>query len=175
MSINQPGTSGHERTKTSSGPEATKDRVKDKAREMKNLAMERGEQQVEQGKRKAGGEMHAVARAFRTAASELRADDHASTGRWIEMAADRVEGMADGIERQDLSTLMREGRRMARRNAGAFLAGAVAIGFVASRFLKADPDHGGDFENEPFELDREDSWRTTAPGVDPTFITRAEE
>lgn len=173
MSINEPGTSGRERS--TGGGSASTAKVKDKAREMKDLAMERGEQKYEEGKRKAGGEIHAVARAFRTAANELRADDHASTGRWIEMAADRVEGMADGLERQDLSTLMREGRRMARRNAGAFLAGAVAIGFVASRFLKADPDHGDDFEAEPFELDRDASWRTTAPGVDPTFITRAEE
>ena len=173
MSINEPGTSGRERNST--GGSTSTEKVKDKAREMKDLAMERGEQKYEEGKRKAGGEIHAVARAFRTAANELRADNHASTGRWIEMAADRVEGMADGIERQDLSTLMRESRRMARRNAGAFLAGAVAIGFVASRFLKADPDQGDDFQNDPFELDRDASWRTTAPGVDPTFITRAEE
>ena len=173
MSINEPGTSGRERS-TGSGSAST-DKVKDKAREMKDLAMERGEQKYEEGKRKAGGEIHAVARAFRTAANELRADNHASTGRWIEMAANRVEEMADGLERQDLSTLMRESRRMARRNAGAFLAGAVALGFVASRFLKAEPEYRGDFESDPFELDRSDSWRTTAPGVDPTFITRAEE
>lgn len=173
MSINEPGTSGRERS--TAGGSASTERVKDKAREMKDLAMERGEQKYEEGKRRAGGEIHAVARAFRTAANELRADNHASTGRWIEMAADRVEQMADGLERQDLSTLMRESRRMARRNAGAFLAGAVAIGFVASRFLKAEPNHGADFESDPFELDRDDSWRTTSPGVDPTFITRAEE
>jgi hypothetical protein len=173
MSVNEPGTSGRERG--TGGGSASTDKVKDKAREMKDLAMERGEQKYEEGKRRAGGEIHAVARAFRTAANELRADDHASTGRWIEMAADRVEEMADGIERQDLSTLMRESRRMARRNAGAFLAGAVALGFVASRFLKAEPDHRDDFENDPFELDRADAYRTTAPGVDSAFITRAEE
>lgn len=181
--MNTNDTIGYDRS--GMGESGTTGRVREKAREVKNRAMERGQEQYERGKRRAEGEMHAVARAFRTAADELRSDNHSSAGRWVEMAADRIEDMADGLDRQDLGTLMRQSRDLARRNAGAFLAGAVALGFVASRFLKAEPDHRGDFESDMYgysdygyeSMDTMESERLSrsTPAVDPTFVTRAEE
>ena len=54
----------------------------------------------------------------------------------IRQATDRTQQMAQSLER-DPDELLDDLRRFARRRPGVFLAGAVGLGFLTGRFLRA--------------------------------------
>ncbi|MDA8585062.1 hypothetical protein N9L47_02220 [Rhodobacteraceae bacterium] len=59
---------------------------------------------------------------------------HAEAARHV---ADRIEGVASHIRGADIDTIVRETSDYARRNPLLFIGVAAAIGFAATRFLKA--------------------------------------
>lgn len=114
----------------------TKDTVKDKAREMGHKATERAQSAVSEQKERATGELGAVAFALRDAATRLDGENMMS-GRLIRSAAERLDDFSRRLESRDVEGIVRETRQWARRSPAAFMGAAVALGFLASRFLKA--------------------------------------
>lgn len=56
---------------------------------------------------------------------------------YVEQAADRGERLGAYVERSDGDRIVRDVEDLARRNTWAVAAGALALGFAASRMLKA--------------------------------------
>lgn len=146
-------TSAREIDAPSSGPSGARGTVDDLAGKAKEKAREAASRQ----KTRATGELSALAGALHEAASTLERDGHPSS-RILHMAADRVDQIGSTFESRDVDSIFREARGFARRNPAAFLGGAVALGFLASRFLKASGDDleshvessESDFERDPF-------------------------
>lgn len=79
-------------------------------------------------------EGHRLARNLRTAAS-----DRAETvqGRVLDVVAGGVESVSDSLRERTLGGIFGDVQAYARRNPGAFVAGAAVAGFVLARFLHA--------------------------------------
>jgi hypothetical protein len=127
--------------------------IKEKAREMGQKATERAQSAVSEQKERATSELGAVAFALRDAATRLEGENMMS-GRFVRSAAERLDDFSRRLESRDLNGLMWETRTWARRNPAMFMGAAVALGFLASRFLKAseEPRGGGwegGYEYEP--------------------------
>lgn len=79
----------------------------------------------------------------RSTASELRAlvegrpDEAGRTADWARQATDRLERLADRADDLGVQGIIDETTDFARRKPGAFLAGAVAAGFVVGRLARA--------------------------------------
>jgi len=63
-------------------------------------------------------------------------------------AADKIYGLADDIEERGFSGVLQDVQSFARRRPGAFLVGAVALGFGVGRLVKANAEEEGDEEEE---------------------------
>ncbi|HEU5163559.1 MAG TPA: hypothetical protein VFV54_10465 [Thermoanaerobaculia bacterium] len=120
----------------------TTETVKEKAREIGQKATARAQSAVSEQKERATSELGAVAFALRDAATRLDGENMMS-GRLIRGAAERLDDFSRRLESRDLDGIVRETRQWARRSPAAFMGAAVAIGFLASRFLKASERPGG--------------------------------
>ncbi len=113
--------------------------VRDRAREVGQKAAEQAQAAIGQQKERATSELGAVAFALRDAATRLEGENMMS-GRLIRTAAERLDDFSRRLESRDLEGLMWETRSWARRNPAVFMGAAVALGFLASRFLKASEE-----------------------------------
>jgi hypothetical protein len=80
--------------------------------------------------------MQGFARAFTTAAQELQGQSP-QVARYVRDAAGHVETLSQNLRGKSVNDLIREASRLARSQPAVFLAGAVASGFMLSRFLKS--------------------------------------
>jgi hypothetical protein len=86
--------------------------------------------------------MQGFARAINTAASELE-DQSPKVARYVRDAANSVETLSNNLRGKSVTELMRAASDLARSQPVVFLAGAVASGFVLSRFLKSSASRNG--------------------------------
>lgn len=105
-------------------------------------AMSRAKEQAEGRKNEAADLAGSASRAFETAARDLREDadvpDWAASA--LQQAARGIEGLASHLKGRSIDELGAEVSEFARRNPGTFLAASAAIGFAASRVLRAGVD-----------------------------------
>ena len=94
-------------------------------------------EQVDQRSTDAGRQITTAASDVRSVADELRSQGKDTPARYAEQAADRVESAGQWLERADGDQILRDVEGFARRNPWAVAAGGLALGLVASRFLKA--------------------------------------
>lgn len=106
----------------------------------KGAGKQRAEQEFERGKQVAEEHVGAVQNALGDAASRLEDEGHPFASYATELSG-QLSSLSDRIENSSFDELVRDGRRVARDNPGLFMLGAVAVGFVASRFLKASERH----------------------------------
>jgi len=99
--------------------------------------------------------MQGFARAINSAAGELE-EQSPKVARYVREAADSVETLSNNLRGKSVTELMRAASDLARSQPVVFLAGAVASGFVLSRFLKssatrsdADASFGSSFDERP--------------------------
>jgi len=84
--------------------------------------------------------------AARDTAGQLRAlvegrpDEAGRAADWVRQATDRLERMADQADDLGVQGILDETTDFARRKPGAFLAGAVAAGFIVGRLARAGKD-----------------------------------
>ena len=76
--------------------------------------------------------------------------------------ADRIYGLADEIEERGFNGVLQDVQTFARRRPGAFLLGAVALGFGVGRLVKANAEQEDDEEEELETTPRAASARTRA-------------
>ena len=134
-------------TDTATGGTAT-DQARDKAQEVgtqaKEKAQEAGAQarsrvrdEVDRRSTEAGQQAGSAAQALREASTKLRDDGNEPVARGLEQVADRVERAGGWLRDADGDSILRDVEDFGRRNSLAVMAGGLAIGFAASRLLKA--------------------------------------
>lgn len=120
----------------------------DKAKELAGKAQERigeaGDQargrlrdQVDQRSTEAGERVQSMAGDTRSVAEELRRQGKDAPARYVEQAAERADRMGQWLSDSDGDRILSDVEDFARRKPWAIAAGGLALGFTASRLLKA--------------------------------------
>jgi hypothetical protein len=121
---------------TATGGTAT-DQAREKAQEAGAQARGRIRDEIGRRSTDAGHQAGSTAQALRDASSRLRDDGNEPIAKGLEQVADRVERAGGWLRDSDGDAILREIEDFGRRNTLAVVAGSMAIGFAASRLLKA--------------------------------------
>ena len=127
---------------TGGGPEAStaqqaKDKAQETAQQAAGQAKGRLREQVDQRSTEAGQRVSGMAQDVRSVGEQLREQGKDQPARLAEQAAQRAEQVGDYLSRSDGDTILRDVEDFGRRQPWAVIAGGIALGFAASRFLKA--------------------------------------
>jgi hypothetical protein len=127
-----------------SAAEQAKEQVKQQADQAKQQAQQAGakakdrlREQVDQRSTQAGERVGATAQDVRSVAEELRKQGKDQPARLAEQAADRAERVGGYLKESDGERILRDVEDFGREKPWALALGGLAIGFAASRFLKA--------------------------------------
>jgi hypothetical protein len=128
-------------TTSANGPSSTTDQAKEKAaekaQEAKGQAASRVREQVDTRSTQAGEQVSNTASDIRSVADQLREQGKDQPAKLAEQAAQRAETLGNYLQRSDGDTILQDLEDFGRRQPWAVIAGGVALGFAASRFLKA--------------------------------------
>lgn len=130
---------------------STGEKAQDKARDVAGQAQEKAGQaaeqarstvreQVDQRSTQAGEKLNTQASDMRTVAEELRKQGKDGPAKAAEQAADRAERVGGYLERSSGDTILRDVEDFGRRRPWAVALGGLALGFAASRVLKASSE-----------------------------------
>ena len=113
---------------------------------------ERATTQLNTQKDRATEGIGSAAQAVRQSTQQLRDQRHDTVARYIEQAADRLDRFATRLKERNVTELLDEAQRLARRKPALFIGGAFALGLLGSRFFKSssperqmDRTYGGDY------------------------------
>jgi hypothetical protein len=109
----------------------------DKARDAADRARGRVRDQVDQRSTQLGEQVGSGASDARSVAEQLRDQGKQTPARYVEQAADRAERLGGYLRESDGDRLLNDVEDFARKNTWAVALGGVALGFAASRLLKA--------------------------------------
>ena len=110
------------------------------AEQARGLASQAGDQArglVDQRSTQAGEQIGRQADDLRATADQLRRQGKDGPAKVAEQAAERAERLGGYLRDSDADRILSDVERMARENPWAVVAGGIALGFAASRFLKA--------------------------------------
>ena len=124
-------------TTTANGPSSTSEQAKEKAQEGAEQAKRSVRDQVDQRSTEAGERVGSTASDIRSVGEELRRQGKDQPAKLAEQAAERAESLGNYLKRTDGDTILRDAEDFGRRQPWAVIVGGLAIGFAASRFLKA--------------------------------------
>jgi ElaB/YqjD/DUF883 family membrane-anchored ribosome-binding protein len=105
--------------------------------EARGRAREQVRDQVNRRSSEASERVRSAAGDARSVAEERRRQGKDTPARYAEQAANRAERVGDYLHRADGERILRDVEDFGRRNPWAVAAGGMALGFVASRLLKA--------------------------------------
>jgi hypothetical protein len=129
-------------TEQSDGASGIRDRARDVVGQAKERATEKLESKLSNSKTRAAETLTGVAQTLRSSTQQLRDQNQDGASRAIERAADGVERFATYLQDANVDDVIDSVHEFARRQPAAFIGGAFALGFLASRFLKASsPDN----------------------------------
>lgn len=117
------------------------DQVREKAQEGAQQAKGRVRDQIEERSTQAGQQLGTHAEDARTLAEELRNQGKEGPAKLAEQAAGHVERVGGYLEQSDADRILSDVEDYARSNPWAVVAGGIALGFAASRFVKASTDN----------------------------------
>jgi hypothetical protein len=126
----------------------TGDQVKEKATEVAGQAQEKAQQaagqardqvrtQIDQRSTEAGEKVSAQGSDLRSVGEQLRQQGKDGPAKLADQAAGHVERAGSWLSESDADKILHDVEDAARKNPWAVVAGGVALGFAASRFLKA--------------------------------------
>src|SRR3954451_6601946 len=127
-------------TTTANGPSSTeqaKEKAQETAQQAAGKAKNRVSEQVDQRSTEAGHRVSSMAQAARGAADRWRGQGKDQPAKLAEQAAQRAESVGDYLKHSDGDAILRDLEDFGRRQPWAVIAGGIALGFAASRFLKA--------------------------------------
>jgi HPt (histidine-containing phosphotransfer) domain-containing protein len=78
-----------------------------------------------------------LAHAVRHTTERLRDEQHETVATYVERAAEQLERLSSNLRGKDVSELLQDAQRLARRQPALFIGGSFAIGLLAARFLKS--------------------------------------
>jgi vacuolar-type H+-ATPase subunit H len=130
--------------------EQVKDQAQEKVQEASGQAKDRLREQVDQRSTQAGERVASAASDARSVGEELRRQGKDQPARLADQAADRAERLGGYLQQSDADRILRDVEDFGRRQPLALVAGGLAVGFVASRFLKASSQRR--YASEPQRL-----------------------
>jgi len=113
------------------------DQAREKAQEGAEKARQGLRGQVEQRSTQAGQQVRSQSDDIRTVAQQLREQGKDGPAKLADQAADRAERLGGYLESSDADRIIHDVEDFARRNPWAIALGGLAVGFAASRMLKA--------------------------------------
>jgi len=134
------GVTEQAKQKVSDAAGQAQETVAEKTHEMQHKARNQFGQQVDQRSTDAGQRVRQTAGDVRSVADQLRAQGKDQPAKLAERAADQAERLGGYLERSDGDRILRDVEDFGRRQPMAILAGGLALGFAASRFLKASSE-----------------------------------
>ena len=114
-----------------------KEKAKDQAQQAAGQAKSTLRSQVDQRSTEAGERVGGMASDARSVSETLREQGKEQPAKLAEQAADRAERLGDYLKSSDADRILQDVEDFGRRKPWAVIAGGVALGLVASRFLKA--------------------------------------
>jgi ABC-type transporter Mla subunit MlaD len=124
-------------TTSANEPNSTTEQAREKAQEVKGQAKNRVSQQVDERSTQAGQQVSSLAEDARSVADALRDQGKDQPAKLAAQAAERAESLGGYLQRSDGDTILRDVEDFGRKRPWAVIAGGLALGFAASRFLKA--------------------------------------
>ena len=109
----------------------------EQAKQAAGQAKDRVREQIDQRSTQAGEQVSSQASDIRTVADQLREQGKEGPAKLAEQAADRAEKLGGYLTNSDADTILSDVEDFARKQPLAVVAGGIALGFAASRFLKA--------------------------------------
>ena len=138
---NPGGMSSFGGTATANGPSSSTEQAKEQAKEKAQATAQQAKRgvrdQVDQRSTEAGERVGTAAQDIRSVSEELRKQGKDQPAKLAEQAATRAESLGDYLQRTDGDTILRDIEDFGRQRPWAVIAGGLALGFAASRFLKA--------------------------------------
>jgi hypothetical protein len=123
---------------------------------------ERATAQLSTQKDRATDGLGSVAQAVRQTTQGLRDHHHDTVARYAEQAADQIERFSERLKHKNVTELLDDAQRLARRQPALFVGGAFAIGLLGARFLKSSsPSDGGQFNDR----NRNYGWSDATPSA----------
>jgi hypothetical protein len=125
-----------------SGPETgrldeAKEQVQEQAEQVAEKARGSARSMVDDRSTQAGEQIGQQVSDVRSVAEQLREQGKEGPAKLAEQAADRADRLGSYLRDSDADRILGDVERLARTNPWAVVAGGIAIGFAASRFLKA--------------------------------------
>jgi hypothetical protein len=167
---------------------ATGDQIKDTAGEVAGQAQEKAQQaagqareqvrsQIDQRSTEAGQKVIAQGSDLRAVGDQLREQGKDGPAKLADRAAHHVERAGSWLSESDADKILHDVEDAARKNPWAVVAGGVALGFAASRFLKASSSERYSSRATPAPTppripDRDELPRSLQPG-DPRLVSDA--
>ena len=111
--------------------------AKQLAQDVAGRARDTAEDRLSSGKERAARSLGSVADALRHTGEHLRLQDEESLPSYIDQAAEKLELASGYLRDKDLSDVVGDIERFARREPALFIGGAFALGLLGGRFLKS--------------------------------------
>jgi hypothetical protein len=111
--------------------------LSEQARRTAEEARQKAKSSLESQKGEAAHTLHSVADALRGSTGHLRQDNHDTVAHYAERLADQVDRFSEELRHKDVEQIMHDVENFARRRPEIVLGAAVALGFMAARFLKS--------------------------------------
>jgi hypothetical protein len=84
-----------------------------------------------------------VVTAVRQSTQQLRDQQHDTIAEYVEQAAEQLQRFSNTLKEKNVSELLGDAQRFARRNPAVFVGGAFVVGVLGARFFKSSRDRGG--------------------------------
>jgi hypothetical protein len=111
--------------------------AQEKAQEAAGQARNRVREQIDQRSTQAGDQVRTHASNLRSVGDSLREQGQDQPAKLADQAADRLERAGGWLSESDADRILSDVEDFARKNPWAVMAGGLALGFAASRMLKA--------------------------------------
>ena len=138
---------------TGEEPQGKAQEVAEKAQrqvgEVTGRAREQVRDQVNRRSSDAGERVQSTAADVRSVAEELRRQGKDAPAKYAEQAAEKAERLGGYLHEADGDRILRDVEDLGRRNPWAVVAGGMALGFMASRLLKASSSERYRLAHEP--------------------------
>ena len=137
-------------TGSSGVPEQTKQQTQQlaqQARQRTGQLASRGSEQIKSQlanqKHQAAQRMTPLQTALRETAQQLKNQGQGSVAQYADKSADQLEHFSRYLRENEVDQILDEARGFARRRPGLYVGSALALGFLASRFLKSSSEEQG--------------------------------
>lgn len=117
--------------------QGAREQVREQAGQAAEQARGRARGMVDERSTQAGEQVRRQAEDMRSVAQQLREQGKEGPAKLAEQAADRADRMGGYLRDSDADRIVSDVERIARDNPWAVVVGGIALGFAASRFLKA--------------------------------------